>query len=81
LNWKDNENPYGGNGKDLYLGKWHVASVGWDGVNKTDTKWIVYLHLPGLKPRLTIQYKNIADAMIRTEQAVQSWLTGAGVTL
>lgn len=72
--WKDDTRPYSAGGKNLYLGKWCVISIGWDGVNKTDERWVIYTHLPGLKSRLDKQYKNIEDAKIKAEQVVDMWI-------
>lgn len=71
--WKDGERLYV-NGHDLYAGKWRVASIGWDGVNKHPEKWIVYLRLPGLKERLAKQFLNVEDAKRRAEEIVINWI-------
>jgi hypothetical protein len=77
--WKNREEQYGSGGKSLFLGKWKVADISWDGVNRTDDKWIVYLLLPGLKSRLETQYKNIDDAMEKAEQVVNMWIAKSGI--
>jgi hypothetical protein len=81
IEWKNNEKQYSSGGKNLFLGKYCVASVGWDGANWTDEKWIVYLDLPGLKSPLEKQYKRIEDAKARAEQAVETWIEGSTIRL
>jgi hypothetical protein len=73
IEWKNVTGKYS-SGEDGFLGKWCVATVGWDGVNRTNDKWIVFLHLPGLKSRLKQQYKEIEDAKKRAQQAVDNWI-------
>jgi len=77
--WKDDERLYSAGAKNLYLGKWCVASVGWDGVNKIDEKWIIYLHLPGLKVKMPTQYKEIEDAQAKAEKYVLYWIKEAKI--
>ena len=59
IEWRDSMQAYSTGGKDAFLGKWRVASIGWDGVRRTDEKWVVYFHLPGLKSkRIQYEYRN-----------------------
>jgi hypothetical protein len=74
IEWKSNTQLYSSGGKDAFLGKWKVASVGWDGANKTKEKWIIYFYLPGLKSQLKQQYKLIEDAQKRAELAIELWI-------
>ena len=79
ITWKEDGRLYSSGGKDGFLGKWRVASIGWDGVNKTEKKWIVYFHLPGLKDRLKEQYEVIENAQKRAESAVEMWIRECGI--
>lgn len=79
IEWKENIGLYGSGGKDAFLRKWKVASVGWDGANKTKEKWIIYFYLPGLKSRLKQQYENIENAQKRAELAIELWIKESGI--
>lgn len=75
LEWKDIEM---GSGKKLYLGKYHVGSVFWDGFTSQteDRKYKVTCKLPGIKPDLG-RYKTVDEGKARLVQAVNTWILGA----
>lgn len=75
LEWKEIEV---GSGKKLYLGKYHVGSVFWDGFTSQteDRKYKVACKLPGIKPDLG-RYKTVDEGKARLIQAVNTWILGA----
>lgn len=73
FSWKQSDKSYS-NSYELFAGNWHVASVGWDAVNRQEEKWIVYFRLPGLKDKSAKQYIDVKDAQARAEQIVTNWI-------
>lgn len=65
-------------GSQLFLGKYHVGTVHWDGFASgvEDKKILVKCKLPGIKPDLG-RYKTMDEGKARLIQAVNTWILGA----
>ena len=63
-------------GKCLFLGKWNVGGVYYDGLTQKDDqlKYASTCNLPGIKSTLG-HYETEEEAKKRTEEAVHYWIS------
>ena len=63
-------------GENLFVGKWKVASVWYDGVKTVDEKWAVTFELPGLISRAKNNYAEEDGAKAVAVRLVSKWFEG-----
>jgi hypothetical protein len=79
MNWKTIEERYG-NAKVLFLGKWRVSKVFFDGSRSNGDRSVYRadLFLPGMKPTIG-HFELEEDAMAAAEKAVKYWVDQSGI--
>ena len=78
IEWRQSTEKFD-NGVHMFLGKYRVGSVQWDGINRTDENYAVFLNLPGIKSRLKKQYKTREEAIEMAEETVRYWIKNSGL--
>ena len=76
IEWKAQRGQYS-NGKDAFIGKVKVGSIGWNGIDRdTNLRYIAYSKLPSVKDQLG-KYPTEQEAMNEVERITKVWFDEA----